>query len=675
MFQNLKHMPKEMNGWREHLVATLLRDVYRIMRNHTQLTGAFRGPCKLEKVANGLVYGSEELSEARCEQDISYVLQRCANEGVVFLTETLPRLGKALDSALSYNTECFLVEGFDLRPETKMPIFLSGIFSFVFDADGHVLKDACPQAIRHLRQVLFVFYKLKLPLAAEKSNAVIESFVQTELDLATSDNDLINAQQELDAHAANPSRVIPERLRVIMSARWLLTKALSRFSLESVIPSHGPGAVSGKEKPWEKWDWTMIPDRTLEVFPLDRNFFCSMDDLLCRSRHIIDAEPSARVILVPKDSRGPRLISAEPKEFQFLQQGMMRHLVQLVERSPLTKWSVFFTNQVPNQKAALLSSERGERSDSYSTLDLKDASDRVSLELVRLLFPARIFDALDACRSRSTTLPNGVEIRLRKHAPMGSATCFPVMALCIWSILAAKWCCMAGDPWLKKNKTLFELEMIHVYGDDVIVPIGYTGTAIEELEKVGLRVNRQKSCFKGLFRESCGMDAFKGIRVTPLRISADWGVITAQQRYCSYIAYANAFGSAGYHLSGEFIARLLHTQFSGIPAQRDIPLGDAPALLDEYVGATSLRTRTDRLLQKRVVRVRVPKARIIKRRQNGWISLLRFFTEMCSEHDGEVFTDAPLGASVALNEYTQRRDSSLTWRWCTTAPKGAGTIV
>lgn len=644
---------KVLDGcWRVKLATTLLRDVYHLLK------------CKV-------VYGSEELSEARCDVDVSYVCNRCADEGVTFLTETLPQLGKAFDRALASDTVVMSFSGFQLEGDTKLSVFLHPLFAMVLTADGYVRKDACPQAVRMIRQILYLFYKLELPITTEKSTAVVASFVKTEEELAAVDANLIKMSNMLDARC---NALVWDKnlsLDIVTSARFLLSRVLSRFSVNDCYPSHGPGAVSGKEKPWEKFDWTNIPNRTLTEFPLDAFFFVSMEHMREAAPNIGEQEPSARVILVPKDSRGPRLISAEPKEFQFLQQGVMRHLVSIVEGHPLCKWSVFFTQQAPNTFAALLGSDpQGPFGNSYSTLDLKDASDRVSLELVRLLFPDPVFRVLDACRSRSTVLPDGSVINLRKHAPMGSATCFPVMALCIWAILAARLCRAAKDPWATRKSTRLSIERIHVYGDDVIVPKEDTNTAIEALELFGLKTNTSKCCSEGFFRESCGMDAFKGVRVTPLRVKGDWSVISQQQRYCQYIAYANALGSAGYYRAGLMLAHMVLKEFPSVPGERLLSHESAPFLLDEYVSSSGLRRRWNKSLQIWEIRVRVATTRPVRRRQSGWVSLLRYFTEKCTRST-HVPWSPMLSMCGDLSEYTQRHDSILTWRWCEARPERA----
>jgi hypothetical protein len=229
--------------------------------------------------------------------------------------------------------------------------------------------------------------------------------------------------------------------------------------------------------------------------------------------------PTAKVVLVPKDSRGPRLISMEPLEIQWIQQGLSKKFVKRVERHALTRGFVNFTDQTINRALAREASERGH----LATLDLKAASDRVPLKLVEYLFPEDLFKAMMACRSTCTTLPSGEVLPLYKFAPMGSALCFPVMATTLWALTQS---ILSLDP-----DDLDEREELHalprsprlatfVYGDDLIVPTDAASRVFAELPHYGLKLNEQKSYTTGFFRESCGMDAYFGDQVTPVRLRA-----------------------------------------------------------------------------------------------------------------------------------------------------------
>jgi hypothetical protein len=567
------------------------------------------------QTSHGVVFNTRA-----CELTCKKVRKRCSKEGISFLTKTLPKLGKALDKALSFSSSLNSVElGFKSQLGSKLPIFMGEFFNKVLSPSGDSLPNPCAECIIVLRQVLYLFYKYKLPYTDEQEQLVLSQFEKTEQELVAVATTLAglagnisntNGSRRTRSKAPIPDAVVREA-RILLSnlfddGRWF-------FDPRDIYPRHGPGVVSTRERLWGKYRWTCIPARITDMYPYDAYFHASLGHVCDSYRSfntVDDKELSAKVILVQKDSRGPRLISCEPLAFQWVQQGLGRAISQHVEHCPLTKWNVFFTDQLPNKRGALLGSKTGR----YATLDLKEASDRVSVDLVRLLFPERIHTYLEACRSLSTVLPNGKVLPLRKFAPMGSALCFPIMALTIWAILTAA----APDADTR--------ESILVYGDDVIVPTAYAENAIEHLESFGLLVNRDKSCIRGFFRESCGTDAFKGIDVTPLRIRTVWSSSPSPDSYASWIAYANSCWERKYYITYDYIVGWLERVYRSIPGK---DLGILPNL-SLYMVPDSLkpkRFRTNRHLQKREWLVWDVKPVKLQKRIDGWSMLLRWFAE------------------------------------------------
>jgi hypothetical protein len=442
-----------------------------------------------------------------------------------------------------------------------------------------------------------------------------------------------------------------------------LQELFSTFDPSAIVPRHGPGAVSTKEKLWDKWRFTTVSKRIQSVYPLDAYFYASLGhvcDRLDEFKLVGDQENSARVILVPKDSRGPRLISCEPLEYQWVQQGLGRAIMHHVEHHPLTRYNVHFSDQSPNQCGALLGSATGR----YATLDLKEASDRVSLGLVRLLFPSGIIKYLENCRSLSTRLPTGEVLNLRKFAPMGSALCFPILALTTWALLAAR----AEDADTRDG--------ILVYGDDVVVPTAFAADAIEQLETFGLLVNRAKSCVTGFFRESCGVDAYKGHNITPLRLRK--GLPSRRQvgLYPSSIAFANALYDRGFFSAFEYVRELIHHEYGNVPSD-DMELS-VPSLREVEPENRPYKWRINHALQKKEWYVKAVESRPIRKTIDGWSMLLRCFTEggLASaeldtpiEHEQirrlltsdwhDYAPDCPFGA----DSYTRRDSIRVTNRW------------
>jgi len=475
-------------------------------------------------------------------RDLETMRLRTAAEGLSFLTKSLPRLGKALDEGLA-SSMFTIPNGFKTAKGRKTPAFLQAHFNMVFDETGILLESAPPEAVAHLRQVLFFAYKLQLPYSRKQEQAVLNSFVSTEVEL-----------ESLDLSYAAP---------LLEKAAEIAECVFMGFNPRDVVPRHGPGAVATGERLDQKWEFSRLYDRIHQVFPY-YDFFA-----VGRGREIIDRVKwyrglvrldagTAKVVLVPKDSRGPRLISAEPLEYQWIQQGVGRSLVAHLEAHHLTRGRVNFSSQEVNRSLA----QRSSASLEFATLDLKDASDRVSLELVRRVFKdtPELLRVLEAVRTEATRLPDGREIFLNKYAPMGSAVCFPVEAFCFWTILCASICLATKRPLTQVAKS------VYVYGDDIIIPTEHARDCIQALESVGLVVNKSKSCIDGPFRESCGMDAFKGIPVTPSRLRIIWsGSIQDGAPLYSYVSLANELREKGYTDAADSIVDLVEGTFGIIP--------------------------------------------------------------------------------------------------------------
>lgn len=623
------------------------------------------------------------------KRTLKKVRHRLFSEGMGFLTKTLPRLGKALDRALiegrltrsmytATGEEGESLPTFAVIDGTELPRLLGELFGRIFEPTGVLLERPCVNSVRIIRQFTYLWYKYELPYDEVQRLQVIEQFRRTERELSTFEETRfkvlehatrIATQNRLrlrldDNIVEGESREVSEvarRARLLLTKLFGKTKYLAQFDPLNIHPKHGPGAVATKQRLWEKYLWKNISGRITELYPMDAYFMASMGHVcdtykMWATTHIEEVSYPALVCLVPKDSRGPRLISCEPVDNQWIQQGLAAAIVDRVERHPLTKENVRFTSQAQNRQVALLASRDGK----YSTLDLKEASDRVSLELVRLLFPEYLQKYLECCRSTSTVLPSGEELVLRKFAPMGSGLCFPILALTIWAILAGA----APNAYTR--------ERIYVYGDDVIVPTAFAADAIKQLESFGFLVNRDKSCTSGLFRESCGVDAFAGEDVTPVRFRTVWSESPSPSVYTSWIAYANQFWDRQYYRTFMYLRDRLNAIYGAIP---DEELGlPVPSLRAGSYRRSDFRTRVNRRLQKVECYVWDVVSPSVTKRINGWSMLLRFFTERDSSspldaHREESIKAFPNGCFydplevLNVRRYTDRRSSKLVRRW------------
>jgi hypothetical protein len=486
------------------------------------------------------------------ERDILYMENSYKSKGQLFLTEDLPKLGKSLEQGImsgSYHRP----EGFRAKPGNKSPLpdFLWDQFKLVFHANGDYNRDADMTsclAVQKIRQIAYFLYKAPFDRDIRKDARVIESFIETERSVT----------EFVEGLDSNPR--LDEINHLNNLASYAIDNVMDSFEYPDIRDfRHGPGATADELEGWEKdtckigdfplywenfqayyssvdhwalsfWrrhpmrlsDWT--DDVRIWLSYLSRRPSLFREIVLCG---YMDGKPNilpdnslgytAAIVLVEKDSRGPRLISKEPTFLQLAQQGYKQAFYRHLESHPLTGGHVNFTDQKVNQELARLGSINHE----WSTLDLKDASDRVSCWHVKALFAGRnkpLYERLMGLRSPSTSVEiNGktTEIELKKYAPMGSALCFPVLATTVWAYSVAA--IMSSGV-----RTLADAaKLVYVYGDDIVVATNYANRVVSALELVGLRVNREKSFIGSDFCESCGSDWFRGYLVTPIRLKDD----------------------------------------------------------------------------------------------------------------------------------------------------------
>ena len=321
------------------------------------------------------------------EEDISTFWRRLSNEGLTFLTVVLPRIGKALDSFHStseweapsgFETRNAISSDLDSTEQDKnllpiLPLFLGNAVEAAMNGDSI--------AVDCVRQLTLVFYKLEVDYGEEKEQQFLASFKKT-------DEDLLSVFDDVDCF----------RDDVIDRMGRLIKRILVNSDPLDISPSHGSGATACRTPNWRKHHRPLHYYAKLDdVFPYSDYFFYNhthlCDEYGRLENSLPQSVPRARVCLVPKDSRGPRVISCEPAEFMFIQQGIMKKLYKTLETHPLTSGYVNFTDQTVNRELARIASKGKVR---LATIDLSDASDRVSLVLVERFFPpnwSRAFEA------------------------------------------------------------------------------------------------------------------------------------------------------------------------------------------------------------------------------------------------------------------------------------------
>ncbi len=462
---------------------------------------------------------------ARCctstTHDIETVMSRSESEGSSFLTITLPAFGKDFEKSLDQGqiplgSFC----GWKVARGSRTPLFLGGFLDLIFDrVSGRLLDEPNLDAILAIRQLTLMYGKILLPCSDERRENAIKGYIECEQEVRRSD--------------AERATSLEEEFRKASLVLWgtVLQAVDEDVYYGRIVPRHGPGITADRLMGNHKFDQSEWTERLDRVFPAGDFILPSprYHQEYLPSVHFLEpgAERPVKVITVPKTLKTPRIIAVEPTCMQYAQQGLMRKFVEYIE-SPSIGVSnnhnrgfgvVGFTDQYPNQVLAQEGSLNGE----LATLDLSEASDRVSNQLVRLLldnFP-NVAEGVDASRSRTADVPGHGLIRLAKFASMGSALTFPIEAMVFSTI-----CFIGIAHGLSRS---VDAELIHefrsqvrVYGDDIIVPVRFVHPVLQSLEAFGFKVNQNKSFWTGKFRESCGKEYYDGEDVSVHRVRREF---------------------------------------------------------------------------------------------------------------------------------------------------------
>jgi hypothetical protein len=189
----------------------------------------------------------------------------------------------------------------------------------------------------------------------------------------------------------------------------------------------------------------------------------------------------------------------------------------------------------------------------WATIDLKSASDLLSLRMVEMVFANRplFLEGILGCRSPTVEV-DGSPLPLRKFAGMGNATTFPVQSVVFASLAMAA--LLEGEkPTYRGVKRVSKL--VRVFGDDIIVPADKVHQVVAWITAAGLTVNRRKSFYSGNFRESCGVDAFAGVNVTPVYVRHHPGNIPRRDpsTLAHFVAASNHFWKEAYYETATLI--------------------------------------------------------------------------------------------------------------------------
>lgn len=380
-------------------------------------------------------------------------------------------------------------------------------------------KALCSRISCHLYSLIKDDLQLVSRGDVRSARRLIQAFAYTSR-LSLKDIDL--TQQMLEDYMQiedNISESLPMPLVRILNK--IVKKWMKSFDPNRIHPAHGPGGVAffGRKATKEVKYKDLASDQLLEYAFGDP--WWSTGPI----RSVL--ERTSQTIFVAKSYKTFRTISMEPSTLMYHQQGVWREIDRLVCEDSYLRNRVGFHEQLRNQKLARF----GSISRKFATIDLSAASDSVSYKLVKEVFRGtKLLRYIVASRSKTTHLPDGRVITLKKFAPMGSALCFPIETL----IFAAICEHVTGE--------LRTAGKYSVFGDDIIVPTQCVESTIRLLESLGFRVNREKSFYRNdcWFRESCGGEYCDGFDVTPMRVSRKYESCEQDVRIAALIELANS---------------------------------------------------------------------------------------------------------------------------------------
>ncbi|DAD50840.1 RNA-directed RNA polymerase [ssRNA phage SRR5466727_9] len=496
-------------------------------------------------------------------RDLKTIEARVKHEGIGFLTVAFSSYCDALDEGLA-KREFTCPPGFKTG-RYALPRLFSGLLCEVFDEkSGHLKEKPNLAYLKILREILRLFKKL--PLQSERDELLDrkakDSFLLCDESISQTNwndryvrhiglvcnvilNQLEGVDYENQIHFRHGPGAVMEQYTA--NQKWYAvsercvqeeqnTQLLARLGLDIIVPL----PLFHTKGPLQKGEGHMRVEDDEEHKVEPRSLGRAPDESsVGHGKAYSDNEKTdnalwptlsckqSRLVSVAKNSTSRRTITVEPVLLQYVQQSLNTVLRDNIRKCRIMRNSLDLTDQSHNQKLAM----DGSRTGLWATIDLSSASDLLSLELVKLIFRNKPTFLDWLVSSRSTSYTDGKNSRiLRKYAGMGNATTFPVQSVTFAVIAMAAILDAVGRKPTggKRGSVVRASRLVRVYGDDIIVPAQYSQQVVNWLEHFGLRVNKRKSFtdykswweHQPCFRESCGVDAYGGVDVTPLYLRA-----------------------------------------------------------------------------------------------------------------------------------------------------------
>lgn len=516
-----------------------------------------------------------------CVRDREYLLRRFTAEGFKFLSIRLPFLFKAVLSGIELG-KFDRTELTDFKFKGATLQFLQSLLNRIFCRNsGQVLSTIDAGAILSIRQICEYFYKLAVPFPKQVETNAISNFIQNEKDLEG-----ISVCEKTAAFA--------DQLRKDFETHYSFHTA----SASDILSNHRPRKTSGTFIGSDSLFYLArlsdeshtFPSRNRAFAGFYKSYATATSSKGYKLRPISEPDYS-ELLFVPKDSRGPRTICRESLKRLETQMAFFDFMCENLTR--ITQGAINFLDQGVNRALA----ESSSVDKRYATIDLKDASDRVSYNVVSRIFrnsPGLRWFIRGANRARHVMI-HGTKKQLYKLAGMGSGLTFPTMSLLISLSICRLVVNRFGLPYEYVRKNVF------IYGDDIIIPIEWYDSATEGLSRIGLKTNVNK-CFRNShFRESCGADYYNGVPVIPVRLKLSEskpcvrdGLLFVSGPSSVHQLYAHAIEleKAGLVNAAECILATLRKVVTMVPGQ----IQDGPYLVDFHKGTDHLSFFKDYLV-------------------------------------------------------------------------------
>lgn len=511
----------------------------------------------------------------------SYVSKRYLNEGIYFLTSVLPSLSTTLLECIESDSYGPMrsFTAIDDRSPFRVLIGLLGIGNYRpsdSTISHHCLGTALSvKALTVLRQICELWKKIAYsespPVLVDSTigsflemNVTRGSFEPPDMDHCLFAKRIVDVcfseklekgfQEEImtsNACRNGPGTVsgLYSRKKFVFSARTTLGSNSSGSETYDVaacvIPEEDPlvpFAMTALASGNEVFSFKKFKDFfTLDESPWYHNRYPSEN--LSKTPEGFDWQPVCELVAVPKSATKLRLIAKEDRYKLRSQAPFMDFLFSFIK----DELGMDLRDQSGNQKMALF----GSCNNKIATLDVKDGSNCVLHTLSNYIFGhLKFYKALEGTVSRFFVLPHNYRgfrpkedmivfrgsdgrkvLAYKNHSfsAQGSFVCFPWLVLYLTVAILVETimqdCSDLGvDAQNLSDSQLRELvnrmiKQIQLFGDDIIVPVRWADRLIDNMEKYWfVQINRQKTYYKSQFRESCGLDAFHGKVVTPMRI-------------------------------------------------------------------------------------------------------------------------------------------------------------